>query len=650
MKLPSISNLPTKKPMPNERGTFDFEAWEWVNPLCCGFAWGDIRNPSTHFIHDKTARSPDKLAESALLYMLEHESVDQWWAHNLGKYDGLFISAAAIRLGFKQTARLAGGNRVIELEVSSKGRRVTFRDSYAVVPSSLADAAVGFELPSRKLFTKDDYSKDVRTWNTNRLREGCITDCRLVLELLDKVETLFQGWGGELRRTFSSAALNVVKKRLAEDGKQIPNHFDNPDINPIARQAYYGARVEVLHHMPARRLVEYDVNSAYPAAMSQVVPWEYKKTHEGKSAQSVLDSDREGLVRAIVTVPNRLDIPPLPFKLSPDSGIYFPTGTWEGWFPACELRYAREECDVKAKCDTFIEYTSEKPFTKFIEEVYTLKSTAKGALRTFAKYVLNGCYGKFGEKPEHSTLIHFETEYEALKAIQENEGCYSLGGDSRSVALQYVRWAKHSHFGVASYITGRARTALHRYLVQSQKPAYCDTDSIHCEAWDGQSSNELGGLKLELNDYEGTFYAPKIYRLKPDTGREHLACKGFPVHREAFERMLESALDTLRHIPKQLRRKVQVDRMRLLKSQLRGTDNTPKTAVARITQFKHWAGLSMKRKPFDDGSTEPWTVNELREGKHTTAVSPAIKRMLTLTNTIRDIEASHAYQHPSHIR
>jgi len=622
------------------RGAFDFETWEWENPFFCGFAWGDSKDPETHYIHDSKHKHPDRLAEQTLEFMYAHD-VSDWHAHNLGKFDGLFISAAAVRLGWFQKGIIAGGSRVIGLELRKPGhtKKLRLHDSYAVVSTSLRTWAEDFELPDRKLFQEDDYTIDPRKWPVKKLIEGCLTDCRLILQGLDKVETMFNEWGGQLKRTFSSSALSVIKSDLEANGYTLPDFRKNEQINEISRKAYYGARVEVFHHRPQDWLTEYDVCSAYPYAMSQRLPWAYTGHTNGKAAQRAYQTGEPCVLRASVTVPKTHSIPCLPFR--PDSGgVFFPTGTWEAWFPACELEYAESlGCEVKVK--EALTFTEECPFGDFINRVYSVKQTAKGALRTFTKFILNGAYGKFGERPEHSNLIVFPTEHEGLEYVQRhpNKTACLFGADNyQALAVEFERWSPHTHFALASYITARPRIALHRYLSESEEPAYCDTDAVHCRKWSGVTGTALGQLKIEIKKYKGEFYAPKIYRLTEEDGTVHLACKGFPLGKDkkeqlaTFEAMVRSGkvkVSSAKEVKVRVNPKkdhetltgVHVERMQLLKTQLRRGG----TKVARLRQIKTWAGHSVKRRPLPNGETVPWTVDEIRQGIHKTANCPILE-------------------------
>lgn len=615
------------------RGAFDFETYEWTNPFFCGFAWGPPGERQTYEIcdparvRDGRKYDPDKVAEMALLFMWHTEEVTEWWAHNMGKFDGLFLVAAAQRLRWSVEGTVAGSSRIIQLKLRPPGqkRAVIVRDSFAVAPARLKDNAKDFELPSaKKIFTEDDYTKDPRTWPLEHLREGCIRDCILVLELLERLETLVSDWGGELKSTFSSSALSIVKAKLQERGEEIPSHkklgvllpsgkFEPFTwMNATAREGYYGGRVEVFHHLPQGTLTEWDVCSSYPWSMSQRLPWVPLGQANQRALDLLMSGELEGMVEARVTIPRDTQFPCLPFKPK-TKGVFFPVGSWKAWFPAVELRYAMTQ-GVHVEPLNGLLYRAASPFLEFVEEVYSLKQTAKGAVRSFAKLVLNGGYGKFGQKPERANLLIFGDEGEALDYAAERPGRVSkLSPDWMAVAVHQTMWAHHAHFAVASYITALSRIKLHRAIMQSKGLAYGDTDSIHAKelrpSEHVQFGTGLGEWKEELRGYKATFYAPKIYRLTESTGKEHFAAKGFPVNAESFAKLIAGT-------------EVHVERTRLIKSQLKANDKTTR----RTNEEKVWRGLSGKRAPLPDGSTRPWDVKELRVEKHKQAVSPAFKR------------------------
>lgn len=631
-------------------GTLDFETYggfehesetEPVTPLCCALCvlGEDYGVEEEEFVGPVNAKRvileyetsrvllsrypPCNVVEEVFNYLFDRPEVEQWWAHNAGNFDGLLLHARARGLGVRTEAVLAGGSRVIRYSFTrtSDARTANLYDTFALAPSSLKELAKDFGLPS-KLFGADDYKGDMRDLPLKKLREGCQRDARLVGELLKVITTQIEEWGGKRKATFSSSALSIVRANLKQE-KGIALPRIPVKINEALRPACFGGRVEVFHHDPGAT-VDYDVNSSYPSSMSGLLPFEFVSRSGGDRHAGDARYYRLRRVRVDVEACN---IPVLPFRPGVNSGIFFPTGVFEGTFTDDELEYAQETglAKILKVYETFT-FTKESPFKTFIEDVYRLKREATGAKKVFTKYVLNGCYGKFGEKPEHLKLVTFPSRADALAWAMEHPGKLSPGENVLSeelfdkndgtAVLEEFKYAPHAHFAVAATILARSRILLHGHLCGSESASYCDTDSVRCRCYPNVSeTDELGGIKRVIDCHRALNYAPKVYRLldsqgntlKDSKGKEMIACKGFPVDDESFARMVSL-------------QEVATHRIQKLKTQVK--NGMGQTLGANV--IKEWSGLSMKRKPFPDGSTRPWTVEELERGEHKRAKCPLL--------------------------
>lgn len=599
------------------RGIYDFETWDWVNPLCCGI----LVDNDFIFLHvDRKHCHPpqgDKgqtlswrvLVNMALL--VKERGVKDFWAHNGGGFDALILMQEAIERGWVVMGIPANG-RIIHMEIAvpldGKEVIVTLKDSYAVVQASLEKAAKDFAVGMSKEF--QDYDKDMRARSIPELISGVRTDCILVQRVLNTVESLLRRHGGALKSTFSSSALSVVKAKLKAKGSKLAEFSkETLWVNETSREAFYGGRVEVFHHCPEGEVTEYDVLSSYPKAMSGDMPWEYMcRVKRGSNAWEVQD----GIGYFHVTVPN-MEIPCLPFR-DRDGGLFFPTGTWNGWYPFNEIRYAVSKCGVSAQLqDGYLFSTERGPFLDFVNEFYEEKQRAVGAVRTFDKLTLNGGYGKFAQRPEIETLRIFKTEEEGLDFVQrERVETRKIDGTYRCLGIKETRWSKHTHYPIASYITADARIRLHSFLVEAQKVAYGDTDSVHAYGAKSASLSSLCGTHLGALEQKGIYsraeyYAAKLYRTQAKDGTWHHANKGFTIEEAAFEKVIRGEA-------------VSQERMRKAKSQIRMGGK-----FAREKIMKLWKGKSMKRRPMKDGSTAPWSVDDLLAGEHKTAMSPIFR-------------------------
>lgn len=620
------------------RGIYDFETYDWTKPLCCGLLVSD----SFTFIHELPRHSRNcevrkvRGANVALrtlwemAYRVRRNDVAEWWAHNGGGFDALILLQEAIVQGWVIKAVPANG-RIIHMEivvVMPDGAEciVTLKDSYAVVQSSLEKAAKDFALGISKTFDESDYDKgDMRQLPISRLRLGCEQDCRVLARLLDTVESLLTRHGGALKSTFSSSALSVVKATLRNKKMKMPEI--PPDlrwVNETARQAFYGGRVEVFHHNPKQSVTEYDVLSSYPYAMSKDLPWRFMSRNE-RGSNAWEDCDGFGYFH--VEVPD-MEIPPLPYR-DKDGGLFFPIGSWNGWFAYNEIRYAREKCGVRIQpIETYNFTTEESPFADFVIPFYEEKKTATGAVRMLDKLLLNGGYGKFAQKPEKETLYVFQSEEEGIAFIERgNIECRKLDGSYRCITAMETQWAKHTHYPIAAYITADARIRLHALLSAASRVAYADTDSVHAivdsAALGALCGTELGNLERKGTYARAEYFAPKLYRVRvsgkvSSCGKScngtlephwHNANKGFTIAPVDFARIVNGEA-------------IIQERMQKAKSQLKTGG-----VFAREKHMKLWRGKSAKRQPLRNGETVPWHVKELLDGKHKTAVSPMFKNL-----------------------
>lgn len=581
-------------------GTCDFETYDWTKPLCAAIAYGETRDAlNTETFHVDTHTNLEDSVIAAMLYRARTHNVHEWWGHNAGKFDWLLCIDALMRCkGVQCEAHVAAG-RIVSLKIEERdGNYITLKDSYAVVQSSLEKAIKDFEIPTQKTFTKKDYKKDMRLMPRQQLLDGCLADVIALWELLERVGEMFEAWGGKLKSTFSSSSLSVLRSKTA-----LPTHKGKQWANAVCREAFHGGRVEVFTHAPATVLQEYDINSSYPASMTQRLPTAL--LGRAKDPTRAYDADGCGIYQASVTVPHYIHIPVLPYKPS-TGGMYFPTGQWTGWFTLPELKYAQQKGTIVNHIHDAVLYEAGYPFKDFVEELYEVKAESVGAKRNFVKLVLNGCYGKFAQRPEKEVIRFFQDIDDAIAFVIKHNGKCRPMGNWNVVAVDQFMWPKQTHYALASYVTAYSRIRLHELLVRAPELAYCDTDSVHCALGNELNSfcgDGLGQLKLEIGFMYATYYAPKLYHLrymKKGEHADHYASKGFPVSAEAFKEIVAG-------------RSVKTTRMQLLKTQLK------KGALPAMLEVeKKWNGRSNKRRILSGytGSTHPWRVSELLAGEH----------------------------------
>ena len=106
-----------------------------------------------------------------------------------------------------------------------------------------------------------------------------------------------------------------------------------------------------------------------------------------------------GFVDVKVTLPSTIERPLLPTK---DGGrTIFPTGSWSGVYFSEELKAVKKYIPAyKFEILGGLEFEKGRLFDSYVNEIYRIKSTTKGAERWIAKLLLNCLYGGFGRSKD----------------------------------------------------------------------------------------------------------------------------------------------------------------------------------------------------------------------------------------------------------
>jgi hypothetical protein len=178
------------------------------------------------------------------------------------------------------------------------------------------------------------------------------------------------------------------------------------EVLEAANHAYYGGRFETTIAGPVRRTVhEYDINSAYPSAMSRLPCLAHGRWTKRRNPHSICD----GLYLAHVHFEsNEYILGQLPIRN--DSGnISFPR-SGSGWYWSHEIE-AAIECGTKITVDTLYTYSKVCDCIAFewVEELYYVRERLGKSEKGHAlKLVLNSLYGKMTQsvgRPKYANPI-----------------------------------------------------------------------------------------------------------------------------------------------------------------------------------------------------------------------------------------------------
>lgn len=406
-------------------------------------------------------------------------------------------------------------------------------------------------------------------------------DCRILWEAIRRFETEVLELGGELKHTIASTALRLFRARFLKRAIHTSGV-----VNEHARESYTASRVEVFRDRAPNGGFSFDINSSFPHSMLEPAPGNLIRTN-----RSLTDGGLY-LAKASVMVPD-MAVPPIPYRH--DGRVYFPTGTWDGWFMNTDLDYLQEKGGRVLGVERVYHF---EPFTElgdYVSVVYELRRTETDPFRRLVyKYLLNSLYGKFAERSLKERILIRPESTKGLRRIVPG-----IFAELRDVKVN------HTHVPVASHITALSRRLLTRYIDDAIATGgtvfYCDTDSVFTDVV-MPTSDKLGGMKCEKEFASAVFMAPKLYRTD-----SNVKAKGFSkLNAGEFDTMAREVWDG---VPFDERTPKAVNRMlRLKELWAKGKLSPEETTVLKRLALDD----RPKRCAIGEG-TRPWTVREIRD-------------------------------------
>jgi len=438
---------------------------------------------------DRLADFLEKLPDKYLIY-----------AHNGGKFDFHFLHK------YIDNPVLIIKSRIVECRLFQH----TLRDSYAIIPVPLRDY-------EKQEFDYALMEREVRERHKDAILSYLHSDCVYLFELVSNFVDRFG-----TRITIGGTAIRELRK-IHPWNKCGSGH------DRTFRPFYFGGRVECFQSGVISGGVRlYDVNSMYPYVM-KTRPHPINGRFEISSA---LPDNFDRPYFAHIVARNRGALP----SKNENGSLTF--NKPEGEFFACshEIEAALEFglIDVLEVRRVMVatEFTT---FETFIDEQYARRREAKAAGDRigdlFAKLLMNSSYGRFGINPEN-----FE-DWKICRSVDEEMEAREEGYSPASEFPDFKLFTKpadieegqYADVSTASSITSAARAHLLRGLKKSDNPIYCDTDSIICRGFSGDTdSARLGAWDLEKTAETVAIAGKKLYTLydAPDGKTVKLSSKG----------------------------------------------------------------------------------------------------------------------------
>lgn len=431
-------------------------------------------------------------ATEQLVEYLSTESDIILYAHNGGKFDFFFL------LPYLDEELHIINGRIAKATMFDGA--VELRDSWLILPMPLSSMA------------KDeiDYEKMERAYrekNKPEILRYQKSDC---IHLYDWVYRFVQEFGSGL--TLAGAAFKQLKKTDYEVGRT----YDEYDSK--FRPFYFGGRVQCFEVGSfVGDYIYIDINSSYPNAMLK------KHWYGSHYVEHLRLPEKEnGSWFAEITAISK---GALPFR-GDDDKLYFPSDNQKRKFKATgwEIQKGLETNTLDIiKCHKSYRPLFTKDFSEYVNRFFEMKAQAKKsgdkALYKFAKLMLNSCYGKFGQdgrKFEKFCITEFgdlpEQELERVKRRVWQPYSDTITGQR----IYSSPDPQNSFFNVptAGSITGFGRAHLWGSICDSERPLYCDTDSITCKKFNGEIGDKIGQWDIEARVDEVFIAQRKMYGMR----------------------------------------------------------------------------------------------------------------------------------------
>lgn len=551
-------------------------------------------------VYDGERYQAYRTVESFLNDQLTKRNHGRWfYAHAGGLADMLFVmQALATRTDYRVEASFSGSSAIIVHVI--RGRcKWTFVDSLWLFGTALKDVA--------KWIGMEKGSVDFETDNFAELVEYNRLDCVILWKAIDAFETALLGLGGQLMMTLASSAMQLFRRKFLK--RDIITH---PEVNLVARESYFGSRVEVIQHRVTDGYY-YDINSSFPYAMTAPAPGNLRGTTRQLSDRL----DALYLAEVEVEVPP-MHLPPLPLRH--EGSVFFPIGRWKGWYNQVDLRLLEQRGGRLLKVGRVLHFD---PFDDLRGYAETLYEKRRSGTTDFDKIVykllLNSLYGKFAENSHKQQLL----VNPPFTTCPHNPPHPPKANDGRESAcmtqllpgiwlLENEVDIPHEAVAISSQITALARANLLGHMNNCDEVHYCDTDGFSTNQSDVRTGDKLGELKLELVFKDAEFISPKVYRIDKKVKAKGMSLRDKSTMPAGLTEEQQSKwigeVSYKRWMALREGQAIEVERMTRIRELYRSGNTEPITSKIK----KEFRGSSRpKRKPHADGTTEPWGIDDL---------------------------------------
>lgn len=552
----------------------------------------DGKSLKSFFISD-FKNSEDLIIESIKYLNRPKYSGFKIYFHNFALFDSVFIVKRLRKLGTLDLKVRDGVLIEIKCKFSDKVK-LTFRDSYLLLPSSLdslgknligineskelfpyeflnqSDLSYKGVIPDLTYFnnvSEEDYQEYKEQFKTNEWDlkaetiKYCESDVMLLHNVLRKFSlTIFRHFKMDIFKypTLPSLAFAIYRASYLKEGWNIS--ILDGEIYKFISNAYTGGHVDLYHHQnkPDEKVYRYDVNSLYPFVMlNDPMPVGNPIQFEGdildkkifnEFAKTFKLEEKFGFFEANIETPSSLNAPILLKRMKfKDIGFrtVAPLGKWTGVYHSEELSNS-EKYGYNYTVNKGYLFNRQIIFKEYITFLYELKKNSSNGTPDYliSKLLMNSLYGRFGMTPDNlNTAILSNLEIDFL--IQSNEEYHiydktDLDDDFSIITFRKIddeQTDANVNVSIAASITAGGRLHMSNFKnMPGYKLFYSDTDSIDLDKPLAEEfvGKEIGEMKLEHVWEKAVYISNKAYIGVDKEGEIYRRIRGVKVNSSEF--------------------------------------------------------------------------------------------------------------------
>ena len=524
-------------------------------PFCVSFY---LFNKNKSFYYDENY---NVIMESIkdIFESIEENQLEVFYIHNL-KFDGTLIIHNISKYTIFKVSALIEEKEFYSIKIDYNEKSIEFRCSYKLLPISLYNISIGFDLKKKMDYPYDFVNKEKIFWkktiprNVFKSEEGfinynkildlkkytiiyCENDCLITKSFVEKIYKIF----------FTNFKIDIISNNILSTPslsfftfykkfnlKKIEKFIDK-EKDLYIRDSYFGGRCEVFGNPISSNIFHYDFPGMYGLCMKE-------KNVFGKSYFKYDFEKKEDLKPGFYNISwkSNMNIPVLPHHNHINSKLLFCNGEGNGTYWFEEINLFKEKGGEILKINSGLIYENfDYVFKEFVEYFESFRNI-NNEHKILGKLMINSFYGRTGLsiKEQFSFFINTKEELDWIMNLSEeskinvidieevnNLYLITLKIDKNSKKILedrdiYMREEKNLNIAIASSISSKARVKLYKafdeVLKNRGRLLYCDTDSVFAEFENDVTNIKMGDIfwdssKEDTVVTDCVFILPKTY-------------------------------------------------------------------------------------------------------------------------------------------